>query len=128
MGTHPHARLIPFVNSTPAASGRLACVSPFRGKPRGLARGNLDDVASSERDVATADLPPFTTARRISAAATGLSCWQTTTSTKLSIAKRKGADIAFAPVDVQCHRPRNGEHFGTEIDAGDMPGTINPLF
>ena len=28
-------------------------------------------------------------ARRISSAATGLSCWQTTTSTKLSIAKRK---------------------------------------
>jgi hypothetical protein len=78
--------------------------------------------------VATADLPPFTTARRILAAATGLSSWQTTTSTKLSIAKRKGADIAFAPVDVQCHRPRNGEHFGTEIDAGDMPGTTNPLF
>jgi hypothetical protein len=78
--------------------------------------------------VATADLPPFSTARRISAVATGLSCWQTTTSTKLSIAKRKGADIAFAPLDVQCHRVRNGEHFGTEIDAGDMPSTTNPLF
>jgi hypothetical protein len=106
------------------------CPAPtLRGRRRSATRrsSRIKGISSSERDVATADLPPFTTARCISAAATGLSCWQTTTSTKLSIAKRKGADIAFAsrypmppPAQRRTFRDRDRRRRG--------PCTTNPLF
>ena len=119
----------PFVNSTPAAS-RAPCIRalPFRGKPRGLARGNPDDVrfvrarCRYRRPAAFHDGSPHLGCRY------RLVLLADDNVDQVPMVKRKGADIAFAPVDVQCHRPRNGEHFGTEITpATSLALSIGPL-
>jgi hypothetical protein len=46
----------------------------------------------------------------------------------LSVIEWQCCRVAFTPIDVRRHRPRNGKHIGADIDADDVSGVAEPLF
>ena len=108
---------------------RRSCPT-LRGRRRSATRrsSRIKGISSSERDVATADLPPFTTlaASRLPLQACPVGRRQRRPSSPsrrgraLTSPSRRSMSNATARATANIS--------GQKIDAGDMPGTTNPLF